>query len=505
MAGDDPELAAEPSGSPKAPLDSDRSPAAPGASPTAPLDSERTMPAPPGASPVARRWARRLVTPIESFLQVEASSGIVLLAMAAVAIAIASSAWSEPFHHLLELPVGLRVGETTVERPLHFWINDGLMTIFFFVVGLEIRREIHEGELANVRRAALPLAAALGGMAAPALLYLAIAGGSPEDRPGWGVPMATDIAFAVGVLAVLGKRVPPALRVLLLALAIIDDIGSIVVIATFYSGALDPSGFVVAAGGLAVILVLQRVGVRRASVYLLPGVVVWLGVCRSGVHPTIAGVVVGFLTPAKPWLGATGLVALTRRSLEEVEHALADERGAVAPERVAAETERIDLASREALAPTVRLQRILHPWVAFVIMPIFALTNAGVTVNGSAAAPSLLGAGIVVGLVVGKPIGVLTACFAVVRLRIATLPRGIGWRELTVLGLVAGIGFTMALFVAALAFPRGDKLEQAKTAILAASVIAMIVGLTVGRVLLPPQIARGAATSSSEAETSDEV
>ncbi|MBX3210556.1 MAG: Na+/H+ antiporter NhaA [Labilithrix sp.] len=460
------------------------------------------MQTPPGVSPAARRWARRLVTPIEAFLRIEASSGIVLLGMAALAIAIASSAWSESFHRLLELPLGLRVGAATVERPLHFWINDGLMTIFFFVVGLEIRREIHAGELANVRRAALPLAAALGGMAAPALLYLAIAGGDPADRPGWGVPMATDIAFAVGVLAILGKRVPPALRVLLLALAIIDDIGSIVVIATFYSGALDTSGFVVAAGGVAAILVLQRVGVRRAWIYVLPGAVVWLGMYRSGVHPTIAGVIVGLLTPAKPWLGPAGLVALTRRSVEEVELALEVE---LAPERLALETARIDLASREALAPTVRLQALLHPWVAFVIMPIFALANAGVAVDARAAVPSLLGAGIVVGLVAGKPLGILAACFAVVRLRIATLPRGVGWRELTVLGLVAGIGFTMALFVAALAFPTGDKLEQAKLAILTASVLAMIVGLTAGRLLLPPHVARGAAASSSEAETAGEV
>ncbi|MBX3200186.1 MAG: Na+/H+ antiporter NhaA [Labilithrix sp.] len=464
------------------------------------------MQTPPGVSPAARRWARRLVTPIEAFLRIEASSGIVLLGMAALAIAIASSAWSESFHRLLELPLGLRVGAATVERPLHFWINDGLMTIFFFVVGLEIRREIHAGELANVRRAALPLAAALGGMAAPALLYLAIAGGDPADRPGWGVPMATDIAFAVGVLAILGKRVPPALRVLLLALAIIDDIGSIVVIATFYSGALDTSGFVIAAGGVAFILFLQRVGVRRASVYVIPGVIVWFGITRSGVHPTIAGVIVGLLTPATPWLGAAGLAALARRSAEEVEHELEDVGGGeVAADRLAAEASRIDLASREALAPATRLQRMLHPWVAFVIMPIFALTNAGVTVNGHAAAPSLLGAGIIVGLVVGKPVGILAACFAVVRLRIASLPRGIGWRELTVLGLVAGIGFTMALFVAALAFPKGDLLEQAKLAILAASVLAMILGLAAGRALLAREVAPDAAASCSEAETSDEV
>ncbi|MBX3221895.1 MAG: Na+/H+ antiporter NhaA [Labilithrix sp.] len=461
---------------------------------------------PPGASPVARRWARRLVTPIESFLHIEAASGIVLLVMAAVAMTIASSAWSGAFHRLLELPMGLRFGAVTIERPLHFWINDGLMTIFFFVVGLEIRREMYEGELSNARRGLLPIAAALGGMVAPALIYLAFAGHTPEDRPGWGVPMATDIAFAVGLLALLGKRVPPALRVLLLALAIIDDIGSIVVIATFYSGALDPSGFLIAAGGVAAIVSLQRIGVRRASIYVIPGVIVWLGVCRSGVHPTIAGVIVGLLTPARPWLGPEGLVALARRSAEEVEHELEAKPGAaVASERLAEEASRIDLASREALAPATRLQRMLHPWVAFVIMPIFALANAGVTLDARSVAPSLLGAGIVVGLVVGKPIGILAACYAVVRLRVTSLPRGIAWRELLVLGLVAGIGFTMALFVAALAFPEGYKLEQAKAAILVASTLAMTIGLAAGRLLLAPEVARGAAKTASEAETSDDV
>ncbi|MDF2698342.1 MAG: sodium:proton antiporter, partial [Labilithrix sp.] len=242
---------------------------------------------PPGASPIARRWAQRVVSPIEAFLHVEASSGVVLLVTALLALVLANSAISEAFHHVLELPVGLRIGSFSAERSLHFLINDGLMTIFFFVVGLEIRREIHEGELSTTRRALLPLGAALGGMIAPALLYLAFAGHRPDDRAGWGVPMATDIAFAVGVLALLGKRVPPALRVLLLALAIIDDIGGILVIAMFYWGALSATGFLLAVAGIAGVLVLQRVGIRNPWLYVPAGVILWLGVWRSGVHPTI--------------------------------------------------------------------------------------------------------------------------------------------------------------------------------------------------------------------------
>jgi len=467
------------------------------------LEVDLKLPAPPEASPAARRWARRLVTPIESFLHVEASSGIVLLVAAAAAMIIANSRLADAYHHLLELPLGLRIGSVAVERPLHFWINDGLMTIFFFVVGLEIRREIHEGELATLRRAALPIVAAVGGMVAPALLYLATTTGHPEVRRGWGVPMATDIAFAVGVLALLGKRVPPALRVLLLALAIIDDIGSILVIALFYSGSVEPSGFLTIAAGILGVVLLQRFGVRRASIYVVPGIVVWLGFLETGVHPTIGGVVVGMLTPVRSWLGAEGLVELARRSAAQVELEK-NERGRVSPDRLAEEAAYVELACREAFSPALRLQRALHPWVAFGIMPLFAFANAGVSLEGSTTSIGVVGAGVIVGLVAGKPIGVLAACALAVRLRIATLPMGIGWRELPVLGLVAGIGFTMSLFVAALAFPDASHLAAAKLGILLASVLAIVLGLAAGRLLLRPRPASGA-TTASEAEQSDEM
>lgn len=466
-------------------------------------DIDLKLPVPPEASAVARRWARRLVTPIEAFLHIEAASGIVLLVAAAAAMIVANSRLADEYHHLLELPLGLRAGSFVIERPLHFWINDGLMTIFFFVVGLEIRREIHEGELATFRRAALPVVAAVGGMIAPALLYLAVTHGHPEVRRGWGVSMATDIAFAVGVLALLGKRVPPALRVLLLALAIIDDIGSILVIALFYTGSVEPSGLLTIGAGLLGIVLLQRLGVRRASIYVLPGMVVWLGFLQTGVHPTIGGVVVGMLTPVRSWLGATGLVELARRAVAQVELET-NERGRISPERLAEEMAYIELARREALSPALRLQRTLHPWVAFGIMPLFAFANAGVSLEGSATSLGVVGAGVVCGLVAGKPIGVLGACALAVRMRIAALPMGIGWRELPVLGVVAGIGFTMSLFVAALAFPDSAHLAAAKLGILLASVVAISLGLLTGRLLLRPRPALGAATEE-EAERSDEV
>lgn len=460
------------------------------------------VPAPPEASPRAARVARRIVTPIESFLHVEASSGIVLLIAATIAMVLANSSFAGAYHALLEAPLGFRVGSLVVEQPAHFWINDGLMTIFFFVVGLEIRREIHAGELSTLRRAALPAAAAVGGMVTPALFYLAIAGRHPEARSGWGVPMATDIAFAVGVLALLGKRVPPALRVLLLALAIIDDIGSILVIAIFYSGDLELGAFGIAAAGIAGIFFMQRLAIRREELYLLPGVVVWYGFLRAGVHPTIGGVLVGLVTPARAWFGADGLVAASRGLAERVEQDRAKHPTDPPPaDRIVEEARRIDLARREAFSPAERLQHALHPWVAFVIMPIFALANAGVHLDRDALSVGPVSLGITAGLVLGKPVGIVLTCLVMARVGVATLPRGIGVRELLVLGIVAGVGFTMAIFVGGLAFSDAVKLAQAKTAILVASGAAIVLALLAGRLLLRP--IHVPIATASEAERSD--
>ena len=465
------------------------------------------QPGPPReVSPRAAALAQRVLSSIDAFLHIEAASGVVLVVAAALALGLANSPWAGAYHHALETPVGVRVGDWRFEHDLHFWINDGLMTLFFFIVGLEIRREIHEGELSTIRRALVPALAAVGGMVAPVGLYLAVVGSDSAARAGWGVPMATDIAFAVGVLALLGKRVPPALRVLLLALAIIDDIGGILVIAAFYAGALNIMGFVAAAGGIAAIFVMQRLGMRRPAAYIAPALVVWGGVLVSGVHPTIAGVIVGLLTPAAAWLGADGMIDAARRSVGRVEHELATgDVGKIAPAHLAQEAHELDAARREALGPAVHLQIRLHPWVAFGIMPIFALANAGVTIGGEATfALSGVTAGILLGLVVGKPLGIIAACAIIRRLPGYALPRGIGWRHVVVLGLAAGIGFTMALFIAALAFT-GAKLEQAKLAILVASGIAMALSLAAGRGLLASRQDPGTAATSAEAESSDTV
>lgn len=456
--------------------------------------------------PEASGWLFGLVRvagrPLEQFLRIEAASGILLMAAAAIALAWANSPWAASYAKLWHLPVGVRFGPFTFERPLEWVVNDGLMVIFFFVVGLEIRREIDAGELSEPRRAALPAAAALGGMIVPAGLYLAFAGAS-DARSGWGIPMATDIAFAAGILTLLGKRVPAALRVLLLALAVIDDLGAIVVIALFYSDGISASGLLIAAGGFVGIVMMQRSGVRAKLLYVVPAVVAWAGVYRAGVHPTIAGVVVGLMTPVRAWLGSEGFVAGVRHDLAQLEATSAKSLSAHA---VAGVLKHVNVARREALSPAESLIEALHPWVAFLIMPLFALANAGVVLEGSLSGASQLAAsGIVVGLVFGKPIGVLLACALMLKLGFARLPAGVGWRELVVLGSVAGVGFTMSLFVAQLAFAEPSLLAPAKLSVLVASVLAGVLSFVVGRALLPLSVAANAARTADEAEASTEL
>ncbi|MDA1096327.1 MAG: Na+/H+ antiporter NhaA, partial [Chloroflexi bacterium] len=361
---------------------------------------------PPGASARAHRLASALTRPVERFLHVEASSGILLLVTAMIAVIWANSPWWSSYEHLLETPIALGFGDQTFSRTVHFWINDILMVIFFFVVGLEVRRELYEGELSDRRRAALPVAAALGGMLVPAAIYLALNAGSPAGR-GWGVPMATDIAFAVGVLALLGRRVPVALRVLLLALAIIDDIGAILVIALFYSSGIAVSGFATAGIGVVIILAMQRVGVRNPFFYLLPGVLIWIGLLQAGIHTTIAGVILGLLTPVRSWFGHDGFMKETEEALDTLRSQAAADAD---PRELLPALDRINVARREVIPPVIRLEAVLHPWVAFGIMPLFALANAGVHLGGLGfGSPNAIGVvlGVGLGLVVGKPLGIL--------------------------------------------------------------------------------------------------
>jgi NhaA family Na+:H+ antiporter len=459
--------------------------------------------APPEAWEPLLRLARLAGRPLERFLRIEAASGIVLLLSAAAALLWANSAAGASYTRLWDTPIGVHLGSLRFARSLAWVVNDVLMVIFFFVVGLEIRRELHHGELSRWRRAALPAAAAIGGMVAPALLYLAVAGGA-QTRSGWGVPMATDIAFAVSVLMLLGPRVPAALRVLLLALAIIDDLGAIVVIALFYTPGLKASGLLLAAAGVAGIFALRALGVRRKLMYVAPGFVVWAGVYASGVHPTIAGVVIGLLTPVRAWLGPERFREGLHRELERLEPDAPD---LASPHELARTLRHVDEARREALSPAESLIENLHPWVAFGIMPLFALANAGVRVDRLAlgAAPAQVVAAVAIGLVLGKPLGVLLASLLALRLRVASLPAGLGIHHLAVLGLVAGIGFTMALFIADLAFSEPELLGAAKIGVLCATALAGILALLVGRALPHPGLRAGIAATADEAECSTEA
>lgn len=459
---------------------------------------------PPEASPFLTRLLNVAGRPLERFLRIEAASGVLLLLAAAAALVWANLGSNAGYSAFWHTPVAIRIGSFSFERSLEWVVNDGLMVVFFFVVGLEIRREIHCGELSEWRRAALPAMAALGGMLAPAGLYLLLAS-APTTRVGWGVPMATDIAFAVGILTLLGKRVPPALRVLLLALAVIDDLGAIVVIALFYSAGINYMGVLAAAAGLVGILMLQRIGVRTKALYLAPGLVAWAGTYAAGIHPTIAGVLIGLMTPVRAWLGAEGFVAGVRDQVATLEGAHPNSMSA---HDLAGHVKQFNVAGREALSPAESLIQTLHPWVAFGIMPLFALANAGVALAGptdgvGTAAVSLA---VGVGLVLGKPAGVLLAIWVSLRTKLGRLPTGIGWRHLLVLGTVAGVGFTMALFIAQLAFQDASLLNGAKLGVLAASAIAGVLALLLGLALLPATAAGNVvgALTADEAEASTE-
>jgi Na+:H+ antiporter, NhaA family len=384
------------------------------------------------------------------FISVEAASGVVLLLAAAVAIAWANSPLERSYEALWHLELGFGVARFLPAHDLHFWVNDGLMTIFFLLVGLEIRRELHDGALSDHRVATLPIIGALGGIVVPALLYLLV-NNEPALRRGWAIPTATDIAFAVGVLSLIGRGVPPTLRLLLLTLAIVDDIGAILVIACFYSQGTTITGLAIVAAGVALVLALHSLGVRAAPAYIVPGMVVWFGMLRAQLHPTLAGVLLGLLTPRSVTLGRR------KRAADAAE-------------------------GGESLVES--LEETLHPYVAFGIMPLFALANAGVSLRGlavSAGAPLAVGTGIAAGLIIGKPLGITLATLGAVRLKLCSLPEGIAWRHMLLLGLLGGIGFTMSIFIANLAFDEPQLLTAAKLAVLLASAVAAVLGLLAGR------------------------
>ena len=418
----------------------------------------------------------RVLGPFHSFFQASASGGIVLLLATAVALLWANSGWAESYHHLWETPVTVGAPGFGLTLPLHAWVNDGLMAIFFFFVGLEIKREVLVGELASRRSATLPVAAALGGMLVPAALYALVNAGGP-GAAGWGVPMATDIAFALGILALLGHRVPAGLRVFLAALAIADDLGAVLVIAVFYTSSLNVMAL--AGAGLVVVLLgmLNAAGVRRPVVYALLGVVLWVLMLKSGVHATVAGVLLALTIPARTRIREDEFLASAERSLADFR--AADEPGTtVLTNRGHQEAlHALERAADLAQAPLQRMEHALHFVVAFVIMPVFALANAGVSLTGvGAALASPVALGVALGLVLGKPLGITLASLAAVRAGAADLPAEVTWRHVHGAAWLAGIGFTMSLFIAGLAFSDAALLDTAKIGVLGASVVAGVVG-----------------------------
>lgn len=412
----------------------------------------------------------KLTRPFARFLRIEVAGGAVLLLFTLVALVLSNSPWAHAYLEAWETRVGLHVGPFEYARSLRDWINDGLMTLFFFLVALELKRELVLGELKNPRIAALSISAALGGMLVPAGLYLLLQWDRPGER-GWGTVMATDTAFVIGCLALLGSRIPHNLRVFMLSLAIVDDIGAILVVAIGYSSQIAWGALALGALGLAIVHALALAGFRGFPVYFLVGGLSWLAVDASGIHATITGVVLGLMAPARRWVSDERLYAILS---QVVAHPADGDDSGGTPDRNTLQA--AEVAARETLSPVERLELALHPWVGFVIMPLFALANAGLPLSwGDLGSPVTVA--VFVGFALGKPVGVLAFSWLAVRLGIALRPPDLAWGLLAGGGLLAGIGFTMALFIANLAFAT-SLIDSAKLGIFVASVVSALAGLT---------------------------
>ena len=414
-------------------------------------------------------FTRALVLPIQEFIHIQGISSVLLLGAAITALVWANSPWRESYHHVWELELTL----SRLQLPVHAWINDALMAIFFFLVGMEIKHEIVHGELSDPRKAALPIVGALGGMVVPALIFVAVNLGGPGQR-GWGVPMATDIAFSLGVLGMV-KGIPSELKVFLLTLAIADDIGAIIVIAFFYTEKLHFQALFIGLVFLLVMFGLRRLGISRTIVYVVLGVVFWIAIQRSGVHATIAGVILGFMIPTSPRLSLHQFEEIGADMIHRFRAARAEGDMATA-NRLLGSFEQLVNATE---ADSERLTRKLNDWVSFLVLPLFALSNAGVTFSGGymkELLASRIAWGVLLGLLIGKPLGIVSFCRFAVRMGLARLPSGVTWLQMTAVGMLAGIGFTVAIFISSLAFVDPRHLMEAKTAVLEASLIAGLAG-----------------------------
>lgn len=412
----------------------------------------------------------RLARPFAQFLRIEAASGALLVFCTVAALILSNSPWSSQFVSTWEIRVGFQLGSIEFGRSLRDWINDGLMTLFFFLVALELKRELVLGELKNPRIAALSVAAALGGMLVPAALYLSLQAGH-AGYAGWGTVMATDTAFVIGCLALLGTRIPQSLRIFMLSLAIVDDIGAILVVAIGYSSSIAWAAVALGMLGVVIVRAMALLGVRSVPIYFLAGALIWMAVDASGIHPTITGVVLGLLTPAIRWVSDERLYAI----LDRVIAYPADRQGS-GNTKDRGTLQLAEIAARETLSPVERLEIALHAWVGFAIMPVFALANAGVSL-ASVDPGNPITTAVFAGFVAGKPIGVLGFTWLAVFWGLAARPPDLGWAFIAAGALLAGIGFTMALFIANLAFSE-EMIDAAKLGILSASVVAATAGVT---------------------------
>ena len=421
---------------------------------------------------------------IGKFIRQETFGGFLLLISAIIAVVWANSSYYDWYHYIWhEVPLGISVGTWSLSGELHYWVNDGLMAVFFFVIGLEIKREILAGELTSFRSAVFPVSAAIGGMIFPALIFALINYNHPENIHGWGIPMATDIAFALGIIALLGKRVDPKLKVFLTALAIADDLGSIIVIALFYSNGIDLFEILNASGFLIVLGLMNAMGVRKSTIYAFVGFAgVWLSFAYSGVHSTLAGVCVAMTIPTKPRITGKHFINKLRELFDKSTFSTKEEIQFYTSEEIRTLEEVTEL-TRDAESPSQKLEHVLHPVSSFIILPLFALGNAGVHFNHSIGELLLhpVALGVALGLIFGKFIGISLLTRFLAYINVISLPKGIKIKQLYGVALLAGIGFTMSIFISDLAFMDNELVEVAKVGVFTGSIISAILGLTVLR------------------------
>lgn len=425
----------------------------------------------------------KLLNPIQEFMQAETSGGIILILCAIVALVWANSPFAESYHHLWHTYIKFDFGGHILNYSLHHWINDGLMVIFFFVVGLEIKRELLAGELSSVKKAALPVAGALGGMILPAIIYFLFNAGK-EGSAGWGIPMATDIAFVVGIMALFGPKFPFTLKIFILALAIVDDIGAVLVIAIFYTADISFIALSIAGGIILLLILFNRLGIRSLIVYTIAGIALWLAFLESGVHATVAGVLLALTIPVTSRINTNKFTNETRKLIDEFDSAGEHGDNVLTNEKRLALLQKIESNCEKIQTPLQRFEHLLHPWVAFFIMPVFALANAGVTV-GSRFFESIthpISIGIILGLFIGKQVGIFIFSFIAIKLGLASKPEGVSFVKMYGAGILAGIGFTMSLFIANLAFSSEELLNIAKVGVLSASLVSGMAGYVIVKI-----------------------